>query len=315
MMTKSNCSRDNAVTAKLMPGDLVEVRSAAEILLTLDEKGRLESLPFMPEMLKFCGQRFRISRRALKTCVDDQDIRQLDSTVFLEEVRCDGGNHGGCGRACLIFWKEAWLKPVDGSISQNGFHAPKVTQSDLVSLAMRNGEFFCQSSEIVEASKPLPWWQAKQYLWDVKYNQISYRDFLHSLFIAVYNKIAHHGRFRSWGMVTGNGDNASTPQSLNLKPGELVRVKSLAEIKSTLDPTGKNKSLLFAPSMKDFCGQVLRVRDRVENIVLEGTSRQRTLKNTVLLEGSTCDGLCHRMCPRQSFLFWRECWLERVRNS
>lgn len=312
MMTTSNGSRNNAVAAKLMPGDLVEVRSAVEILLTLDEKGRLENLPFMPEMLKFCGQRLRISRRALKTCVDDQDIRRLDSTVFLEEARCDGGNHGGCGRACLIFWKEAWLKPVDGSISQNGFHAPKVTQSDLVSLAMRNGEFFCQSSEIVEASKPLPWWQAKQYLWDVKYNQISYRNSLHSLFIAVYNKIAHHGRFRSWGMVTGSGDTASSLQSLHLKPGELVRVKSLAEIKGTLDSSGKNKSLLFAPSMKDFCGQVLRVRDRVENIVLEGTSRQRTLKDTVLLEGSTCDGLCRRMCPRQSFLFWRECWLERV---
>lgn len=312
MMTTSNRSRNNAVAAKLMPGDLVEVRSAAEILLTLDEKGRLGNLPFMPEMLKFCGQSLRVSRRALKTCVDDQDIRQLDSTVFLEEARCDGGNHGGCGRACLIFWKEAWLKPVDGSISQNGFHAPKVTQADLVSLAMRNGEFFCQSSEIVEASKPLPWWQAKQYLWDVKYNQISYRNSLHSLFIAAYNKIAHHGRFRSWGMVTGNGDSDSSLQSLNLKPGELVRVKSLAEIKGTLDSSGKNKSLLFAPSMKDFCGQVLRVRDRVENIVLEGTSRQRTLKDTVLLEGSTCDGLCRRMCPRQSFLFWRECWLERV---
>jgi len=43
---------------------------------------------------------------------------------------------------CLMFWKEAWLKPVDGPVSQNGFHAPVVTQSDLVSLAMRNGEFF-----------------------------------------------------------------------------------------------------------------------------------------------------------------------------
>lgn len=311
-MTTRDCSRDNTVTAQLRPGDLVEVRSEAEILLTLDEKGRLENLPFMPEMLKFCGQRFRISRRALKTCVDDQEIRQLDSTVFLEEVRCDGGNHGGCGRACLIFWKEGWLKPVDSPISQNGFHAPRVTQSDLVSLAMRNGEFFCQSSEIVQASKPLPWWQVKQYLWDVKYNQISFADFLHSFFIAVYNKFAHHGRFRSWGMITGNGDPASLAPPLDLKPGELVRVRSLAEIKRTLDPEGKNRSLLFAPSMKDFCGQVLRVRDRVENIVLEGTSRQRTLKETVLLEGSTCDGLCHRMCPRQSFLFWRECWLERV---
>jgi hypothetical protein len=312
MMSMRERPRDKTIAATLMPGDLVQVRSEAEILLTLDEKGRLESLPFMPEMLKFCGQRFRISRRALKTCVDDQDVRQLDSTVFLEEVRCDGSNHGGCGRACLIFWKEAWLKPVGGSLSQNGFHTPRVTQSDLVSLAMRNGEFFCQSSEIVQASKPLPWWQVKQYLWDVKYNQISYRDFLHSLFIAVYNKVAHHGRFRSWGLITGNGDTAASAQPLNLNPGELVRVKSLAEIRRTLDPAGKNRSLLFAPSMKDFCGQVLRVRDRVENIVLEGTSRQRTLTDTVLLEGATCDGLCHRMCPRQSFLFWRECWLERA---
>lgn len=312
MLTMPGCSPDNTIIARLMPGDLVEVRSEAEILLTLDQKGRLENLPFMPEMLKFCGQRFRISRRALKTCVDDQDIRQSDSTVFLEEVRCDGGNHGGCGRACLIFWKEAWLKPVDGSPAQNGFHAPKVTQSDIVSLAMRNGEFFCQSSEIVQASNPLPWWQVKQYVWDLKYNQIGYGDFLHSLFIAVYNKIAHHGRFRSWGMITGNGGSALPSQPLKLKPGELVRVKSLAEIKKTLDPEGKNRSLLFAPAMKDFCGQVLRVRDRVENIVLEGTSSQRTLKDTVLLEGSTCDGLCHRMCPRQSFLFWRECWLERA---
>lgn len=312
MMSLPKRPGDQTDAPTLMPGDLVEVRSAAEILLTLDEKGRLESLPFMPEMLKFCGQQFRISRRALKTCVDDQDIRQVDSTVFLEEVRCDGGNHGGCGRACLIFWKEAWLKPVDSAPSANGFHTPKVTQSDLVSLAMCNGEFFCQSSEIVQASKPLPWWQVKQYLWDVKYNRISYGDFLHSLFIAVYNKVAHHARLRSWGMITGNGVTTSPAEPLNLKPGELVRVKSLPEIRSTLDPEGKNRSLLFAPAMKDFCGQVLRVKDRVENIVLEGTSRQRTLKDTVLLEGSTCDGLCHRMCPRQSFLFWRECWLERA---
>src|SRR6266540_2676614 len=92
---------------------------------------------------------------------------------------------------------------------------------------------FCQSSEIVQASRPLPCWQVKQYLWDVKYNQSSYREFLHSLFIAVYNKIAHHARFRSWGLITGNGEPTSPAQPLDLKPGELVRVKTLAEIKST----------------------------------------------------------------------------------
>ena len=41
-------------------GDLVEVRSAEEIVATLDERGELENLPFMPEMLKFCGQRLSV---------------------------------------------------------------------------------------------------------------------------------------------------------------------------------------------------------------------------------------------------------------
>src|SRR3954462_5289700 len=95
---------------RLMPGDIVEVRSANEILSTLDENGTLNKLPFMPEMLAFCGKRFQVAAQAFKTCVDDGDMRQLDDAVFLEEVRCDGGKHASCDRGCLIFWKMAWLK-------------------------------------------------------------------------------------------------------------------------------------------------------------------------------------------------------------
>ena len=35
----------------LRPGDIVELRPAAEILATLDESGALDNMPFMPEML------------------------------------------------------------------------------------------------------------------------------------------------------------------------------------------------------------------------------------------------------------------------
>ncbi len=312
MVTMRDHISKESLPENFLPGDLVEVRSETEILATLDENGTFEDLPFMPEMLKFCGRTFRVSRQAFKTCVDDKEMRQLDNCVFLEEVRCDGGNHGGCDRACLIFWKQAWLKP-SGSISpSNGFHLLKVNQSDLVAIAGRNGQVFCQSTEIVKASRPLPWWEPKQYLWDLKYNRISFIKFVESLLIAVYNKLAHFGRFKSWRFVAGPGQANSQEQPLNLQPGEMVRVKSVAEIKATLDIDGKHHSLLFAPTMLSFCGQVLRVQKRVENIVLEGTSRQRKIKDTVLLEGATCDGVCHRLCPRQSFLFWRECWLERV---
>lgn len=248
-------------------------------------------------------------------------MRQLDNTVFLEAARCDGSSHGGCGRACLIFWRVAWLKRIGSLPALNGdtwtvdpkrMGAPKVTASELILHASRDGQFFCQSSELINASRPLPWWQPKQYLWDLKYNRISFGRWVHSLYIASYNKIAHLFRLKSWRLITGLGTGNVPEPPLSLLPGELVRVKSLSQIRQTLDHSGKHSNLLFAPAMADFCGRVLRVQDRVENIILEGTPRQRKIKDTVLLEGATCDGICHRMCPRQSLLFWRECWLERV---
>src|SRR5690606_21255463 len=66
-------------------GDWVEVRSAAEILATLDLAGDLEHLPFMPEMLRFAGRRFRIESVAHKTCdtVNRTGGRRLTNTVHL----------------------------------------------------------------------------------------------------------------------------------------------------------------------------------------------------------------------------------------
>ena len=299
---------------RYLPGDVVEVRSAAEILATLDRNGTLDRLPFMPEMLAFCGRQFRIAARAFKTCVDDGEMRQFDETVLLEEVRCDGGSHASCDRGCLIFWKAAWLKKPGESPAQPATEG-LVNANDLGSLAMKNGEFFCQSSEILNASQPLPWWQPKQYLWDLKYNRAPFSLAAKSFAIAVYNKVAARFRLQSWRAVTGSSTSGNGHKSLDLKPGELVRVRPLEQIKATLDADGKNQKMLFAPAMADYCGQVMKVRDRVENIVLEATNRQRKIKDTVILEGAVCDGVCHRLCPRKSLLFWRECWLERVSDN
>ena len=290
------------------------VRPLDEILATLDEKGTRDKLPFMPEMRAFCGREFRVSRRAFKTCVDDTEMRQLDGTVFLEEVRCDGQAHGGCDKACLIFWKEAWLKPAGSADSPNPGPS-RIKESDLIDLAQQDDQFVCQLSEIIAASKPLPWWDPKQYALDLLHNRTPFRLWLKSLGIAFYNKVAHVGGRNSWRFVAGPGTYNGTRSDLNLQPGDVVRVKTLDEIRQTLDPEGKHQHLLFAPSMAEFCGSVMRVQKRVERITLEGSRRQRQVKDTVLLEGATCDGVCHRLCPRQSLLFWRECWLEKVNGS
>src|ERR1700730_8335603 len=102
------------INLQLHSGEWVEVRSKAEILNTLDKTGQLEGLPFMPQMFEYCGQRFRVYKRAHKTCdtVNDYKGRRMNSAVHLDGIRCDGAAYGGCEAACLIFWKEAWLKRV-----------------------------------------------------------------------------------------------------------------------------------------------------------------------------------------------------------
>ena len=98
----------------LRAGEWVEVRSADEILATLDDKQSVEALPFMPEMLRYCGSRFRVYKSAHKTAdtIEQFSIRRMNRAVHLEELRCDGSAHGGCQAGCLLFWKESWLKRV-----------------------------------------------------------------------------------------------------------------------------------------------------------------------------------------------------------
>jgi hypothetical protein len=43
----------------------VEVKSKDEVLASVDPKGNLECMTFMSEMLKYCGQQFRVYKRAL----------------------------------------------------------------------------------------------------------------------------------------------------------------------------------------------------------------------------------------------------------
>ncbi len=46
------------------PGEIAEIKSAPEILATLDAEGKLDGLPFMPEMLDYCGQTVTVYKRA-----------------------------------------------------------------------------------------------------------------------------------------------------------------------------------------------------------------------------------------------------------
>ena len=80
---------------KLHPGDLVTVRSFPDILSALDDSGSLDALPFLPEMLKYCGRTFTV-RRCVNKLIQEgvgTSMRRIKNVVLLDGTICDGQAH------------------------------------------------------------------------------------------------------------------------------------------------------------------------------------------------------------------------------
>jgi hypothetical protein len=296
----------------LLPGNVVEVRAWSEILTSLDAQGMLEALPFMPEMMKFCGRKLTVSKRLERTCEETRgEMRRICNTLFLEDLRCDGTAHDNCQKGCVFFWKEAWLKDAS---QQNG-EVPHTSSSEEFPFPTRaaGGEYVCQSTELIRATAPLPWHDPRYLLRDIVAR--TYTP------LKLSRALLHAGLLRVRSLMTGRsyrfikGTNKKTPsESLNLRPGEMVRVKSLSEIAATVDQDGKNRGLAFTVEMLPFCGRTFRVLRRLDRMILDPTRKMLELRNTVILENVICDG-CHILrggCPRENFHYWREIWLTRV---
>jgi hypothetical protein len=98
----------------LRPGELVEVKSAREISLTLDRRGRNRGLEFTASMLPFCGKQARVRNRVERMILETSgEMREIANTVILEGATCDGHTIlGGCSRHVFHLWREAWLRRV-----------------------------------------------------------------------------------------------------------------------------------------------------------------------------------------------------------
>jgi hypothetical protein len=325
----------------LRVGELVEVRSADEILATLDARGELDGLPFMPEMLQHCGRRFPVHKVANKLCdtITGTGMRRMRDAVHLAGVRCDGGAHGSCQTACLVYWKEAWLRRAGGAADQVPDEVPdevvgeaRVTVADLHARARRppgpdgDERFSCQATELLRAApEPLPLRDLGQYVGDVRSGNAGIGAVLRALLVGVFNhvqgvsarRLPRRLRFRGglpWGFVAGTLRRTPTVRT-DLRPGELVRIRPKAEIVGTLSTERLNRGLGFEEEMARHCGREARVVRRVERCIDEATGRLLHMRNPcIVLEDTVCEGAYHANCPRSIPAFWREIWLERVED-
>lgn len=292
-------------------GDVVAVHSLKEILATLDEQGTCEGLPFMAEMAPYCGKEFRVARRVEHVFLDHLSyVTRLENTVILEGLRCGGDCHGGCQMGCHLLWKESWLGPAGSAVQ-----APP-TGDDLQAAlrrlpAEKEGQLFCQATQLQQITTRLPWWDVRQYFRGLAAGNLSPRELLRMGLLLVVNQVRWRIGKPPHGMLAGPLDK-TVSESLHLQPGEWVEVKTREEIQATLDKHGKTRGLAFVPEMALYCGRRYQVARRVERMIQEGTGEMRSLKDTVALEAVTCMGLAQRRCPRGCFHLWRECWLKRV---
>jgi hypothetical protein len=298
----------------LHAGELVEVRGLEEIRATLDADGTLGHLPFMPELAQFCGRRFRVRARVERTCVDNMPKRRMDDAVWLEGVRCDGSAHDGCKMGCLTFWKEAWLRRVEPGAPERT--APSVVVPAPWPYPIRDaasGTYLCQSTSLPRSTKPLTAWQnAMTHVKDLKYGHLGVLQLLNVLWhFAVLRVFGRYGKVRPL-----YGTLSATPAvALDLKPGDVVEVRTPEEIEKTLDRRGRNRGLSFTLDCVPFCGGRYEVLSRVDRFIDETTGVMRTPQNSVMLKNVKCPGTFRRACMRDTYVIWREAWLKRVSDA
>lgn len=326
---------------KLVVGDWVEVKSAAEILATLDARGTFEALPFMPEMLPFIGKRFRVSKRATKTCdtIDKTGFRRMKDTVMLEGVRCDGTGHGGCQAGCMIFWKEQWLTPLSMHGQSNSLigidsrwnEARNFSKdSALIELEERvrkaayvqgetwgGGEpvYMCLITEMKKASLPLPWWDFRHFVEDVRCRNRRLGEVIRILFLRLFNWVQAVRGGASYPYMEGGNLKKTPNDDLKLQPGDIVKVKSPEEIMQTLDANCKTRGLRFDVGMFRYCGGEYRVAIRAHRVIDQRTGKMIHMAEQspcIMLEGVICHADFMQFCPRSEYLFWREAWLKKV---
>lgn len=104
----------------LQPGEWVEVRPQEEILATISRRtGMNRGMRYDMEMSKYCGEQYRVQMRVdrLINEVSGRMMVMKNPCIQLEGVYCRAEctpKRLGCPRASNTYWREIWLRRVDG---------------------------------------------------------------------------------------------------------------------------------------------------------------------------------------------------------
>lgn len=118
-MSRGTLKKTPLVTLGLASGDTVRVLGSERIAATLDERSLNRGLSFEREMMKHCGQRYRVSMQIERIIKKDGRILEMKMpSIVLEGVDSSGEFLRFCAQHEYLFWREAWLEPAAGALTQ-----------------------------------------------------------------------------------------------------------------------------------------------------------------------------------------------------
>ena len=222
----------------------------------------------------------------------------------------------------------AATKPV--CTEENLFDATRLKGDDT------DVQYVCQATRLPYATKHLSPYDPRQYVEDYVSGNVGLAQLLRGMVYISYVKVLNLGVgvgrpmrwfYEAFQKLRGGrpyprhhgfiplGDSTPTAH-LNLREGEMVRVKSYQEILATIDLNNKNRGMYFDAEMVPYCGGTYQVLSRVDKILDEKTGKMMRMKNAcIILDKVVCRAWysqCRMYCPRAIYPYWREIWLERV---
>ncbi|HEY3312587.1 MAG TPA: hypothetical protein VGK00_13180 [Anaerolineales bacterium] len=100
------------------------------------------------------------------------------------------------------------------------------------------------------------------------------------------------------------------------KTGDLVRVRSMGEIRATLNSNNWLRGCKFMPEMEQYCGTTQQIFKPVTRFLNECDYTVRKTRGLVLLENVFCQGVAWAgPCDRSCYYFWRVEWLEALETE
>jgi hypothetical protein len=302
----------------LVVGDLVEVKTWAEIRATLDERGCVEQLPFMPEMLVMCGQRARVFRCAHRIFDyrKSRRMRHIDDGVLLVGTVCTGSNHGGCEAACHTVWKSTWLrrveqKPRAATVSMSSDRADSLGDTAVLEFGTSEPHYVCQLTQLHAASKPIERRTATNFLLPLISGNVAPAAFFVGWLTHLFNLLQQ----RRGGIGFPTFETAAQDAGKNedaLKPGDQVVVRPSAEIRATLNDQLMHRGMWFEPDMLKHAGRRYRVQANVRKLIDIVTGEMRTMKTPAyVLQDVHFSGERQLFNAQHEPLFWRAAWLQR----